>query len=65
MSARQMKGELRAGERDSEEGKVSAAERCVMAFRERAVRPQRADCQDTWVVLERRVVLAWLGEVRF
>lgn len=36
------KGELRLGERESEDGKRSEAERWVMELRERAIRPQRA-----------------------
>ena len=38
ISARQMKAEVRAGDRVSDEGKLSAPERWSMAFRARAMR---------------------------
>ena len=64
-----MKGELRAGERESAEGKRSAPDRWAMVPKERAMRPQRVLCQETswsWVVASARVVpfaaTFWLRE---
>ena len=41
------KGEVRAGDRESDDGKRSAPERWVMALRDRATRPYNALCQET------------------
>ena len=47
MSARQMNGELRAGESEAAEMMWSAADGWVMALRLRTVRVQKALCHDT------------------